>query len=166
MSRRQRQKIITMLRQVSPLLIGVCAVSLLAVGSIVVISGCFEFTDLSPRVDTRTEDDIDGDGIANEVDDDMDGDGVVNNEDPDADSDGRFDRHIIVDFPFDHNAFLEPLLPPNHPKFDYQGRLMIPAGHIDLSDIIKVNMETHPLEFLQPKRQEEIAAAGTPKTPR
>lgn len=166
MGGRQREKTISLPRRLSPLLTGFCVSSLLGVGGVAVITGCFEFpVDLSPRVDTRTEDDIDGDGIANGVDDDMDGDGVVNDEDPDADSDGRFDRFVVVNFPFNHNAFIEPLLPPNHPKFDFQGQLAIPPGHIDLSDIIRVNLETHPLEFLQPKNQDQIAGASVPKTP-
>ena len=141
------------------------AVSLaILAGGLGAMTGCFSFPPFAPKPDPRTPDDIDGDGILNEQDDDIDGDGLVNDEDPDADSDGRFDRNVIVDFPFDHNACIEPLLPPNHPNFDYQGRLIIPAGHIDVSEIIKVNLETHPLEFLQPKVQDQIAAGETPKT--
>jgi hypothetical protein len=141
-------------------------VALIAITSagVVATTGCFTFPPFAPEPDPRTPDDIDGDGIPNDEDADIDGDGIVNDEDPDADSDGRFDRSIIVNFPFDHNAFIEPLLPPNHPDFDYQGRLVIPAGHIDISDIIDVNHEGHPLEFLQPKVQEEIAAGESAKT--
>ncbi len=117
---------------------------------------CAIIPGFAPIPDLRTDQDIDGDGLPNEMDDDMDGDGVPNDQDPDADSDGRFDEPIIVDFPFDHNAFIEPLLPPNHPKFDYQGRLIIPAGHIDISDIIHVNLETHPLDFLEPRVQQSL----------
>ena len=143
--------------RIAPYLIGLCLVAMLSGAVAMGVLGCFNLPPFAPAADPRTAEDIDGDGILNGVDDDMDGDGLPNDEDPDANSDGRFDRSIVVDFPFDHNAFIEPMLPPNHPDFDYQGRLVIPAGHIDISDIIGVNQETHPLEFLQPKAQDQLA---------
>jgi len=121
--------------------------SVLTIG---VLAGCFTLAGFSPSIDARTAADIDGDGIVNELDDDMDGDGLPNAIDADADSDGRLDRAVIVNFPFDHNALIKPLLPPNHPKFDFQGTLVIPKGHIDISDIIHTHLESHPLEFLAP----------------
>jgi len=144
----------------APYLIGLGIAAMLSTAGAVGVLGCFNLPPFAPVADPRTPDDIDGDGILNGADDDMDGDGLVNDEDPDADSDGRIDRNVIVDFPFDHNAFIEPLLPPNHPKFNYQGRLVIPAGHIDISDIIRVNQESHPLEFLRPKVRDQLASGG------
>jgi len=123
-----------------------------------VLAGCFTLPGFSPSIDARTADDIDGDGIVNELDDDMDGDGLPNAVDPDADSDGRLDKSVVVDFPFDHNALIKPLLPPNHPKFDFQGTLVIPKGHIDISDIIHANLETHPLDFLAPDEEPSARA--------
>lgn len=149
------------------LLLGVAAsvaITLVLVGVVGTVAGCFSLASLTAESDPRTASDIDGDGIPNEMDDDMDGDGLPNDRDPDADSDGRFDRPVIIDFPFDHNALIEPLLPPNHPDIDYSGRVVMPNGHIDVTDIIRVNQENHPLEVFEPRRQDEIAA-GTNAAP-
>ncbi len=124
------------------------------------VAGCFNLADLTAALDPRTEQDIDGDGIPNEADEDLDGDGLSNKIDPDGDSDGRFDRAMIIDFPFDHNALIKPLLPPNHPDIDYSGRVVMPNGHIDVTDIIRVNLDGHPLEVFEPRRQDEIAAGA------
>jgi hypothetical protein len=136
------------------------AVTLIVAGGVGTITGCFSLSDLTAEPDPRTASDIDGDGIPNETDDDLDGDGLPNDRDPDADSDGRFDRPMIIDFPFDHNALIQPLLPPNHPDIDYSGRVVMPNGHIDVTDIIRVNLDDHPLEVFEPRRQDEIAAGA------
>ncbi|NOT02417.1 MAG: hypothetical protein HOP29_17570 [Phycisphaerales bacterium] len=129
---------------------------------LLLLASCAGLPGFAITPDTRSPQDIDGDGMANDIDDDIDGDGKLNDADPDADSDGRFDHPVTVEFPFDHNAFIEPLVPPNHPNFDYQGRLIIPAGHIDISDIIRVNQDGHPLDFLEPRSQPASASATLP----
>lgn len=126
------------------------------------LASCSGLPGFTITPDPRTPQDIDGDGMPNELDEDMDGDGLANDADPDADSDGRFDHPVTVDFPFDHNAFIQPLVPPNHPNFNYTGRLILPAGHIDISDIIRVNQEGHPLEFLEPRHQPDATADRLP----
>lgn len=157
-----RKRTVTLPKRLLRLRIGLGLMLGAVIACVTATIGCPDLSALIPTVDLRSAEDIDGDGIVNEMDEDMDGDGLLNNVDPDADSDGRLDHPVIVDFPFDHNAFIEPLLPPNHPKFDYQGRLVIPAGHIDITDIIRVNLETHPLEFFEPARQEEISTQAPP----
>ena len=138
---------------------------LLAVtGGLVHMAGCFSISDLVAAADPRSPEDIDGDGIPNEADDDMDGDGLLNEKDPDADSDGRFDRPMIIDFPFDHNALIKPLLPPNHPDIDFKGRVVMPNGHIDVTSIIGTNFPAHPMEVFEPQRQDQIASEPHPTT--
>lgn len=140
-------------------------VALATGGTLIHAAGCFTLSDFTAALDPRTEADIDGDGIPNETDGDMDGDGLPNDVDPDSDSDGRFDRPMVIDFPFDHNALIQPLLPPNHPEIDFSGRQVMPNGHIDVTDIIRVNFPDHPLEFFEPRRQQEILSSPPASRP-